>query len=1138
MPSSSSGKNFLVPEKLNCHYFKALLVMKMIAIFLFATCMQLQATVYSQRVTLSSKNAPLSSVLNEIRKQTGYTFLYTRSLIEKANKISVQLNNVPLEDALNSIFANSPLTYEIDQKTIIVTPRSKLALSAEAGTSVVSLWVDIRGRVTDEQGNPLEGVSIVIKDQPGQGVTTDRSGNFFIRAEGANIRLVISFVGFQSREIEVGSQTYLEIKLAPLTQQMDDVVVIGYGTTRKKDLTGSVSTVNVTDMQKMPVARLDQALQGQIAGAQILQNNGAPGSPISFFIRGAGTIGNTDPLFVIDGIPTKINISTLNMADIESISVLKDASAAAMYGARSANGVVLINTKSGKKGRMNVDLDAYYGIQQAWKKLDLLDATQWATVRNTALQNDGLPPVWDNVGSLGTGTDWQDAVLHTAPIQSYNVSASGGNEKTTYFLSLGNFQQDGIIRYSDYERNSIRANIQSTPADRLNLGNNFTFSLINSNVIPTEIAGVLKNAILAPPTIPVYRNDRFAGPTGAREGSGGNPLAQAANANSTDVLRRLTNRFFAEYEIVKNLKIRSSLGIDFIEQEQKTFSPTFAYDNSINTVSRLSQYNSNYLDWLWENTASYTTTIANDHTITALVGTSAQESKSNFTDITKTGFPGNDPNLQYLDNGSIVQASGVRGNTEEWSLVSYFGRVDYNFQDKYLVSANLRVDGSSRFGSSNRYGTFPSFAVGWNISQENFMQNVDFIQNLKLRASWGQLGNQDIGLYSFSSVLMPFYTTFGQTPTPAPGYAPVSPPNPDVKWETTTQTDIGLELSVLQSRLSFEIDYYIKRTDDMLLQLPTPLSSGYPRSSFTNAGSVKNTGFEFTANYRKATGDFTYSISANFSTFRNEVINLGNANQPVVNNLFFDFATSSNVGQPMYQFLGYIMDGIFQSQAEIERHATQTGAAPGDIRFRDIDNNGVINTNDRTFIGNPFPKLTYGMNANLAYKNFDCFIQLQGTQGNKIYNAAGFWGLNTGETSNYSTEVLKSWSGEGTSNEVPRLSTQDPNNNKRASTRFVEDGSYMRIKNFQVGYTLPAGMADRMRIRSLRVYLGANNLLTFTNYTGFDPEVGQAFTSTSNAAGTTPNLGASNFVRGSLGFDQVSFPQARTFTFGLQLGIL
>ncbi len=1138
MPMIISGKKISAPEKLNCHYFKALLVMKMIAVFLFATCMQLHAAGYSQRVTLSSENVPLSGVLKEISKQTGYTFLYTKSLIEKANHVSVQLNNVPLEYALNNIFASTPLTYEIDNKTIIIIPRGNPTSAIEMLAPPVNPWLEIRGRVTDEQGNPLEGVSVVISDQPGKGVTTDRSGNFSIRAEGAKVRLVISFVGFQTQEVEAGSQSYLEITLKALDEQMNDIVVIGYGTARKKDLTGSVSTVSVGDMRKMPVARLDQALQGQVAGAQILQNNGAPGSPISFFIRGAGTIGNTDPLFVVDGIPTKINISTLNMADIESISVLKDASAAAMYGARAANGVVLINTKSGKKGKTNLDLDAYYGMQQAWKKLNRLNAEQWATVRNTALQNDGLPAVWDNISSLGKGTNWQDAVLRTAPIQSYNLSASGGNDKTTYFLSLGNFQQDGIIRYSDYERNSLRANIQSTPVKRLTLGNNFTFSLINSNVIPTEVAGVLKNALLAPPTIPVYRDGRFAGPTSAKEGSGGNPLAQAANANSSDMLRRLTNRVFAEYEIVKNLKIKSSLGIDFLEQEQKTFRPTFAYDNSINTVSQLSQYNSNYLDWLWENTASYTKTITNAHTITALVGTSAQKSKKNFTDITKTAFPGNDANLQYLDNGSIVQSSNVKGNTEEWSLVSYFGRADYNFKDKFLVSANLRMDGSSRFGAANRFGTFPSFAVGWNMSQEDFMQHVHFIDNLKLRASWGQLGNQDIGLYSFSSVLLPYYTTFGRTPTAAPGFAPINPPNPDVKWETTTQTDIGLELAVLQSKLTFEMDYYIKRTDDMLLQLPTPLSFGYATSSFTNAGSVKNTGFEFAATYRKTTGDFTYSVSGNFSTYRNEVISLGSINQPVINTLFFDFATSSNVGQPMYQFLGYEMDGIFQSQADIDKHATQTGAVPGDIRFRDIDNNGVINTSDRTFIGNPFPKITYGINANLAYKNFDCFIQLQGTQGNKIYNAARFWGLNTGETNNYSMEVLKSWTGEGTSDVVPRLSTRDPNSNKRASSRFVEDGSYMRIKNFQLGYTLPNNISERMRIRSLRIYLGANNLLTVTKYSGFDPEVGQAFTSTSNAAGTQPNLGASNFVRGSLGFDQISFPQARTITFGLQLGIL
>jgi len=1095
---------------------------------MFLGLTQISAKTYSQQISINEKNISLENVFKKIERQTGYNFVYDEKVdLLISRTIDVNVSKQSLGFVLDKYLRDFGISYKITRKTV-----SLKVADVPMVSKTVSI-VPITGIIKDEKGGAMPGVSIKIKGSQ-KSVVTNSSGLFSIDAKPGDI-LLISYVGYQSKEVTIANDSDIQISLSPAVTSLESLVVVGYGTSRKNDVTGSISTVKIADVAKSPVARIDQALQGQIPGAQIIQNNGAPGSPISFFIRGAGTIGDADPLYVIDGVPTKVNISTLNMADIESISVLKDASSAAMYGSRAANGVVLINTKSGKSGKISIDLDAYYGLQKAWKQLDLLDASQWATVRNTALMNDGLPAVWDS-NTLGKGTDWQDAVLHSAPIQSYNLSASGGNDKTSYFLSASNFKQDGIIRHSDYERNSLRANIRSTPTNYLSFGNNFNLSLISKNVVPSEIAGVLKNAIMAPPVIPVYRDGRFAGPTSAKEGSGANPLAQAADANSTDNLRRLTYSGFAQLEVLKNLKIKTSLGLDYNEQEQKTFNPVYAYDNYINTISRLYQNNSNTLDWLWENTVAYKATLFDNHNISVLAGTSAQRSKKRFTDILKTNFPGNSSNLQYLDNGTIVQANDVKGNIEEWALESYFGRVDYNFQDKYLLSANLRVDGSSRFGPSNRFGKFPSFAVGWNINKENFLKNVGFIDNLKLRASWGQLGNQDIGLYSFASTLYPYYTTFGQTPTAAPGYAPNSPPNPNVKWETTSQTDIGLELSVLQSRLTFEMDYYVKKTSDMLLQLPAPLSAGYPTTSFTNAGGVKNSGFEFSTNYRKNSGDLKYSLGANFSTYKNEVTSLGPLNQPIINGLFFDFATNSTVGHPLYQFYGYQMEGIFQNTAEIASHATQTGARPGDVKFRDLDNNGVIDVNDRTFLGSPFPKITYGFNANVSYKSFDFYLQLQGTQGNKIFNAARFWGLNVGETNNYNTDILNSWNGEGTSNEYPRLTTQDPNNNKRAVSRFIEDGSYMRIKNVQLGYTLSDELIKKIRLRSFRVYVGVNNLFTFTKYSGFDPEVGQALTATNNASGLVPN--GSSFSRGSLGFDQISYPQARTITFGLQLGIL
>ncbi|RVT77495.1 SusC/RagA family TonB-linked outer membrane protein [Flavobacterium sufflavum] len=1107
-------KNNATPYMDMARIFNSLRIFSvLITIFLLAENVSAKSAVsYSQEtnISISVKNKELKNVFREIEKKSQFIFIFNddmNDLLKK--KVSLTVKNETVDSILKKLLEGIDVSYKLSGRQIIIfNSKTKKSESSKDESQVPII---VKGIVTDKLNLPLVGVTVIVEGT-NTGTITDNDGQFSLKVQEGAI-LTFSYLGFKSQSI-MAAKEVLKIVLDEEDKLLNEVVVIGYGTQKKGDITGAISTLNSKDINKISVAGVDQALQGQVAGVQVTQSNGAPGAGIQVRIRGIGTIGDSDPLYVIDGVPTKDGVNSLNTSDIESISVLKDASSAAIYGARAANGVVLITTKKGKIGLTRVNFDMQYGIQNVAKKLDLLTADQYTMISDEALVNAGKPAVWNNPG-LGKGTDWQDAVLRSAVFQKYDFSVSSGNDKTRYVLGVGHYSQDGVIKYSDFTRSNIRFNLDSKVTDKFKIGTNINLSRINENLVDTEISGVVRAAIFQPPTIPVYNTDgSYAGP-GANEGDAQNPLGMAERSDMNLKKNQLFGNLFIEYNLIPDLIFKSSLGLNIYSSQSKDFNPTFSEGNANRTINSLSQGTVNYSDITWENTINYSKEFNQKHKVNLLVGNTLESVKTDQLTGYRESFSNNDEYLQYLNAGSANDQS--RGNLTEWSLASFYGRANYSYLDKYLISTNVRIDGSSRFGKTNRWGVFPSVSAGWRISKESFFK-VPFIDDLKLRGSWGQLGNQDIGLYAFSSVMAQSFYTFGNPQQLNVSYAPASDYNPDVKWETTTQTDLGIDLESFNSKLSFSADYYYKKTSDMLLILPQAMTSGFSTTGYENVGSIENKGLEFQFTWRDNIGDFQYSFGANLATLKNKVLSLGSMGKPINSGLFFDLSTRTEVGHSIREFYGYVTDGIFQDQTEINAHATQPGAVPGDIRFKDLNNDNKIDSNDRTFIGNPYPDFYYGINASFAYKNFDLSLLFQGQQGNDVYNGTKFWLTNSGYNFNKGTQILDRWTGPGTSNSEPRVTTIDSNQNSRASDRYIEDGSYLRLKNVQLGYTLPEDLLKKAGITKARIYFSGLNLLTFTKYSGYDPEVGM-----------------SRSWDRTIGFDEVTYPQNKSYNIGVNL---
>ena len=1011
--------------------------------------------------------------------------------------------------------------------------------------------ITVKGIVISEvDQEPMIGVNILIKDAA-DGTITGFDGDFELEVAPDAV-LIFSFIGFQTQEIPVNGRTDLRITLLSDALLLEGIVVTGYKTVIKSDVAGSISSVKAKDIEKLPVIGFDQALQGQVAGLQVTQATGAPGDDIVVRIRGAGTLGNNNPLYVIDGVPTTGNINMFSTSDIESIEVLKDGSAAAIYGARAANGVIVITTKKGQKGAPQFSVQSYYGIQQANRLPSLLNSQQYLMIRNEAIENanelrDPIrqiplydPAILDTLPDM----DWLGEVFHTAPIRKISLSASGGSENGSYYIMGEYFNQDGVFKGQGFEKFLLRFNGETT-GKWLKIGNNISLAYSSRDVIGSsgdgagpgnELSGIRYSLIAAP----VFRSRYDDGSYVPTSSFLGDPLLYGdGNANPSAFIEatnwniqryRFFGNVYAEFQIFKDLKFRTNLGMDFLFLHEKIFKERLSaaiYDPTSLTEGAVQDRN-----LVWNNTFDYTKSFGGtgDHNFSAFLGMEVIDNRTDFLGASARNFFSTNPNFRFIDNSVTkelgdIDASGI---ATEWGLLSYFAQVGYNYKHRYVVNASVRRDGSSRFGDANRYGVFPSFALAWNVSNEPFFRDVKVISRLKIRGSWGQLGNQEIGNYPYSSLVETgkfVYPFGGQIVT---GAQILETGNENIKWETTTQTDVGLEFSLFEDKLSVVADYYVKNTNDILVRVPLPQSAGAFNPPFVNAGEVQNRGFEFALNWKELKGEFSYEIGANISTVHNEVISLAN-DEPILGGFGLSDGpiTRTEPGYPLGSFYLYQMEGIFNTLEEIESSPFQTDdTRPGDIKFADLNGDGVIDDEDRAHLGNPFPKFIYGVNASFTYKNFDLSLLLQGVEGNDVYFLYGGFAFEVQSRGfNSYTEILNRWTPDNMDTNIPKASIDDRNGNRRISTRFLEDGSYMRLRNITLGYDFGA-LLHTQSLTGLRAYVSVQNAITITKYSGLDPEI-QANTNDTEGFNVSSDL--------AVGIDWGTVPAPRTVIFGLNI---
>ncbi|WP_422080900.1 SusC/RagA family TonB-linked outer membrane protein [Ulvibacterium sp.] len=985
----------------------------------------------------------------------------------------------------------------------------------------------ITGTVSDEQG-PIPGANILIQGTT-RGTQSDFDGNYSIEASPDDV-LIISYIGYATQNIVVGDQTIINVSLQTDQEQLDEVVVIGYGTVKKSDLTGSVSSVNTDEINKTQVPSLAQAVQGRAAGVVVSKTSGQPGSTPTVRIRGIGTVNNADPLYIVDGVPIN-DIANINFADAESVEILKDASATAIYGSRAANGVVLITTKTGRKDSAPlISYSSYYGFEEKIDNLDVLNAEQWATINNEGRVNDGNPinPDLENPSSLET-FNWRDAVYKTGTVANHQVSVAGGTDKTNYYFSFGHFDQKGIIKNTSFRRTNFRINNTYQIKPKIKLGHNIQYT--NAKTVGILDGGINSNQKTA---FTGYVIDP-ASPISNDDGTPARPLFSTEILNpvgSTIYNLRPSSRegflgnLFVNIDLFEDLTFSSNIGVEINNRKVDNFEEEFfisAEQNRPNNRYVLTRAENRTL--IWFNTLNYQKTFNEKHNFSALLGHETQQLKFNSVNATRSNIPDGVEN-PTLGSGAVDTATNS-GNISESSLLSFFGRVNYNFGQRYLITATYRADGSSRFGSNNSFAYFPSLALAWNLHNENFF-DVKSIDQIKFRVGWGETGNQDIPNSAiFSTLSTNNNYALGDAESAAIGLGPTRPGNPDLRWETTTTTNFGVDLGLFKNSFTLSADYFIKNTSDLLLETPIPRLSGFSGNPTVNAGEIENKGLELVANFKKKIGDFNFSLGGNISFVDNVVVSLADEGSVITagraGNGYVDLSRTE-VGQPLASFYGLEMIGIFQDDSEIENNASLPGNQPGDVRYRDVNDDGVINDDDRKIIGSPLPDFTYGINLDLAYKQVDLSVFFQGSQGNDIFNATG-WMLEGFLDSNLSTGFLNRWNGPGTSNTVPRATFAGFSNNNLASSRFVEDGSYLRLKNIQLGYTLPESVLDKTFISFARIYIAGQNLLTFTNYNGLDPELGIDDTQTQTGNRTTLDIG----------IDRGRFPSARTISLGIDV---
>jgi TonB-linked SusC/RagA family outer membrane protein len=1004
----------------------------------------------------------------------------------------------------------------------------------------------VTGKVTSRSGDALPGATVTVKGTT-TATVTDANGNFTINASRGSV-LLVTYQGMTDQELTVDDTGTLNFQLTERSGSLNEVVVVGYGTQRRRTLTTSISTVKADDLEGMPVMRVEQALQGRASGLTIAAASGQPGAGATVRVRGTTSINNSDPLVVVDGVPLDGGYDYLNPNDIESIDVLKDAASAAIYGARAANGVILVTTKKGSRSAIRVSYNAYYGTQAPARKLDLLNATEYATLRNEASVASGGPILFTNPQALGEGTDWQKAIFNNdARIQSHDVSLSGGSERSTFYASFGYFDQDGIVatEISNYRRFTVRFNSTHKIKSWLNFGNTLGYTRTKAQGVGntnSEFGGPLSSAINLDPITPViitdpsianappYSNqpvvrDAIGNPYGISQYVGQemtNPLAyintRLGNYGAAD---NLVGNVYVEIEPIKGLKVRSNVGAKLAYYGGEAFNGIYFLNASTGrTNTEFFRENNNVVIWNVENTANYNRAFGS-HNLGLLLGQSAQRNFARGLNGVYQNIPAKNFEEASM-NFSLAAANRIAGGWEsEYTLSSYFGRLNYNFKEKYLLQAILRADGSARFGSNNKYGYFPSVSAGWVASSEDFFPqgSSNPVSFLKIRGSYGVTGNDQIPNFAYVSTIGGGRNyTFGNDQLTI-GNSPNAPANPDLRWEETTSSNIGLDATLFRN-FTLTFDVWKKKTSGMLLAVVLPAYVGSTGNPLGNVADMENKGFDLELGYGRKLGGFDFSIRGNVSHLKNEVTWLG-ADKKFLEGAGFQASTYSigrtQVGHAIGSFYGFQTQGIFQNTAEVNSYVNKQGgliqpnARPGDFRYADLNDDGLIDAADRTFIGDPTPDWSYGFTANAAFMGFDVVLFGQGVAGNQIFQ--GLRRLDI-PSANWSTKALGRWTGEGTSNTFPRLVAGDPNKNfSNPSSFYLEDGDYFRIKTLQVGYSLPGSVINRIGVQRLRVYLSGFNLVTFTNYTGYDPEIGG----------------------GSYGIDRGFYPQARSFQAGVNL---
>lgn len=1166
---------------------KTLWFMKITIILMFATCMQAAAKGYSQNITLFLKNASLEQLFKEVKKQTGYSFIYTRELISDAKNINLDARDAPLAEVLENCFKGQPFTYVIERKFIVLKNKvASVALPVSAAnTDMVTpspSFINIRGTVNDAQGHLLAGVSVIIKGT-NRGTSTGADGSFSIDANVGDV-LELTFVGYKNKNVIVGSNNNLSVVMEIEVTIGSEVVVVGYGTQKRKDVTGAISSISSADIIKTNPATIDQVLQGKVPGVQAASMGGKPGAPLSINIRGINSPNGNEPLYVIDGIPvgngfnadqntngtyqfnlnsdrfSKFDLTSLNPSDIESIDILKDASATAIYGSRAANGVVVITTKHGKTGQSKVNFDVYHGTQELAKKIDMLDARGYMELIQDSRKNGSIPrfAIYDQwlQSKVPYNTNWQDHVYRATPVSNYNVSIAGATNKSNYFLSGAYMDQEGILgNQSGFNRYSLRSNISSQVRDWLKIGVNLNGSKTTSKIIDQQNNySAPFDALADYPFLPVRWNkgdDSIFGNPGDKFLTNG--YSGPTTLNGVSSLRRnpvlLANEFplpldkymaigniYADAKLFKGLSYHLSLGGTFNDAYYNQFisvqtfgTLTTGVNNSLNeahnsgTQGEIDQY------------FTYQTDFQNQ-SFTLLAGQSATKNKWSTLNVGGSQFP---IQTQAVSLGLPGVPSGY---VWESSLASLFGRLNYSLDNRYLLTATIRRDGSSVFGPNNKYAVFPSVAIGWRLSDESFIKRISWVSNLKVRASWGQTGAQNIPPYQYLQTISADQqiVSFGNISTDAVNRVSIhnNIPNADLKWESTTQINLGFDGSFFNNRVGLVLDLYKKTTNNLLLSsVPVPSFLGYNGPS-VNLGEFQNKGLEIQLNVNDVLNNsfFKWDINSNFSMNRNKVVSIGYNSQYLSTNFGRTY-----VGDAWGSFYGYSVEKVFQSPAEIaslDANAKKIqgqlglpGAAaavyqpnspqPGDLKFRDVNGDGIIDQNDQTIIGNPNPKFIYGLTNSFSYKNIDLSIFLQGVYGNDIFNASRMQFEQftaNGDAPNQTAQAKNRWISETITGDgkTPRAVYNDPNGNGRVSNRWVEDGSYLRIKSISLGYTIPSKILNRGKISNLRVYALLNDYFTISKYSWYNPDLG-------NLAGSNASFGVDNNI----------YPMAKTIMFGL-----